>query len=394
MKFMMKFKKRRKELFHNISIIIFMTFVFCAMFELAARVVMAIYTKESGYLTYYRRFEPLKVHNLKMKSYQAGKNIYFKGIPNTTYKVEHTPSYIVTYNSKGYRTYEFKDKKSLIRIACFGGSSTWGAGNNNNETWPAYLQRYTDKLFANKYEVINAGFGGYNTTLILNLIKNEFIDYKPDIIVIYSGYNESTGGQPEVFSNTSKFQLLKHNIHNFISGKSVLYYASNRIFSKGNPLDAIKTSNRIIKKFKENIIEVLNICIANKIKLVIVKQPLYVKSLEKSSAEPGFLFFKYYKDPYFNEETFKIIQNDLKKKIFYAKYGRTYYYQFLILKAIDEIKTRYKEIIVIDSVNKFISKNEKGESLFFDVVHLTREGNNILAKEIFEHDEFQKILNE
>lgn len=361
---------------------IFMTVVFFLLFEVIARIGMAVYTKNKEYLTYFHKFEPIKVYNLKMKSYLKGKDLYYKGISNLTYSDDN--NYTVTYNSKGYRTAEFKKTKSLLRIACFGGSSTWGAGNNNDETWPFYLQQYIDGSFSNKYKVINAGFGGYTTSLILNLIKNEFVNYNPDMIVIYSGYNEHTGGQPVLFSNNPKNQVLLHNIHRFFSKKSVFYYIFHKFCSKGNPLDIIGTGSQISRTYTKNMEEIIEICEANNIKLVIVKQPLYVKSLKVSSAEPGHLYSKHYKDPYFNKEGFNRIQDDLKNNVFYAKYARTYYYQSLIFDEIDNIKNKHSDVVVIDFANNFISMHEEVKPMFLDVVHLNPEGNRFLAQEILQ----------
>jgi len=379
-----------KSLIRNISIMIFMTVVFFLLFEVIARIGMAVYTKNKEYLTYFHKFEPIKVYNLKMESYLKGKDLYYKGISDLSYRDDG--NYTVAYNSKGYRTAEFKKTKSLFRIACFGGSSTWGAGNNNDETWPFYLQQYIDSSFSNKYEIINAGFGGYTTSLILNLIKNEFVNYNPDMIIIYNGYNEHTGGQPVLFSNNPKTQLLLHNIHRFISKKSVFYYTLNKLYSKGNPLDMIGTGKRISGTYERNMEDIIKICEARDIRLIIVKQPLYVKSLKMSSAEPGHLYTKHYKNPYFNEKTFNRIQDDIKNKKFYTKYARTYYYQSLIFKEIDKIKHRHRDIVMIDVVNRLISEHEEGKTLFNDVVHLNSEGNKFLAEEIFQGLIFEDLV--
>lgn len=93
-----------------------------------------------------------------------------------------------SHNSKGYRSDEFSTKKpeGKIRIVTLGGSTTYGVGVNNDETWPHYLAQE----LGNDYEVINMGVPGYSTAE--NLIQTELYlsELHPDLAIYYVGLND------------------------------------------------------------------------------------------------------------------------------------------------------------------------------------------------------------
>ena len=99
-----------------------------------------------------------------------------------------------TYNSYGFRGDEFQEQKHEIdfRIFAVGGSTTNGAGANDNETWPAHLQQIiNEKIMGKKIEVINAGIYGATTAMEYNLIKDKLYSLDPDLIIMYDGWNDS-----------------------------------------------------------------------------------------------------------------------------------------------------------------------------------------------------------
>ena len=65
-----------------------------------------------------------------------------------------------TYNSYGFRGNEFQEQKHEIdfRIFTVGGSTTLGVAGDDDESWPAHLQKIINKKITDKkIEVINAG---------------------------------------------------------------------------------------------------------------------------------------------------------------------------------------------------------------------------------------------
>lgn len=72
-----------------------------------------------------------------------------------------------------------KDKK---RILIIGDSYSFGAFVDTHEAYPHVLEHILEKLDSN-YEVINAGFPGYNADDIYVWLKNEGIKFNPDLII-------------------------------------------------------------------------------------------------------------------------------------------------------------------------------------------------------------------
>lgn len=363
---------------------------FFLILEVFSRIALAVYTKDPGALTRFNAISSIKEYRLRLIPYLSGREMYYKGTPCFTYKDEGGNT--ITYNSKGYRTKEFADTKSSVRIACFGGSSTFGTGCDDDQTWPYRLQCGLDEAAPGKYEVINAGFGSYNTALISNLFKNEFFRYKPDIVIFYCGYNEHTGGAVRLFGNSSKMRIFVRNIDLFLEYNSSLYFIMSRLLRKGMGFGIAAEGARITRAFKKNLGMIIDICSGSDIRCVIVKQPLYVKSESASGAASGALYSKYYEDPYFNEKTFRKIEVHVKDNRSSARYGKAYYYQSLLFEAIDDMKKENGEIVVLDHVNDMIAEQEKVGGLFIDIVHLSPVGNRRLAKNILDDGGFKKIL--
>jgi len=95
-------------------------------------------------------------------------------------------------NSWGLRGAEFSIKKAAntIRIVCLGASTTEGS-QSDVETYPYFLQQVLNKRFPNAHiEVINAGFHGQDTNDLVEIYRQKVLPLKPDIIIFYEGNND------------------------------------------------------------------------------------------------------------------------------------------------------------------------------------------------------------
>ena len=102
--------------------------------------------------------------------------------------------FIKNFNSLGLRGSEFNEKKQNIdfRIFALGGSTTFGTGSNDDETWPGYLQRIINKEIPDqKIEVINAGLSGATSKSEYHLVRDRITNFEPDLIIMYDGWNDS-----------------------------------------------------------------------------------------------------------------------------------------------------------------------------------------------------------
>jgi len=102
--------------------------------------------------------------------------------------------FIKNFNSHGLRGSEFNEQKQNIdfRIFALGGSTTFGTGSNDDETWPGYLQRIINKEIPDqKIEVINAGLSGATSKSEYHLVRDRITNFEPDLIIMYDGWNDS-----------------------------------------------------------------------------------------------------------------------------------------------------------------------------------------------------------
>ena len=99
----------------------------------------------------------------------------------------------IQINSAGFRNPEIVKQKTdgVFRIIAVGGSTTF-AGETYEDTWAGHLQKIIDKEISEiEVEVINAGESGATTKNELQLIKTKLIEFEPDLIIMYDGWNDS-----------------------------------------------------------------------------------------------------------------------------------------------------------------------------------------------------------
>jgi lysophospholipase L1-like esterase len=91
-----------------------------------------------------------------------------------------------SHNTEGFRGGEFARAKTKRRILCIGGSTTYGIGIGDNETWPFYL----DRLLQPDCEVLNLGIPGHSSVEHRKLLPQVVARYSPDVVVLQMGLND------------------------------------------------------------------------------------------------------------------------------------------------------------------------------------------------------------
>lgn len=111
---------------------------------------------------------------------------YLAGRPKSSVKVTYKKKTITTTKDHTRWTGAQQNDSSLIRIAILGGSTAFGTGVTDEDSWPALLQTNLGK----QYAVINYGVPGYSTAE--NIIQMALIvpEKKPQIIIFYLGWND------------------------------------------------------------------------------------------------------------------------------------------------------------------------------------------------------------
>jgi lysophospholipase L1-like esterase len=100
----------------------------------------------------------------------------------------------ININSHGFRGSEFSAIKpeNTYRIFVVGGSTTFGTGTTSDSTTiPGYLQeKFDNEQFPKKIEVINAGISGLFSGTEVGLIREQILEFNPDLLIIYDGWND------------------------------------------------------------------------------------------------------------------------------------------------------------------------------------------------------------
>lgn len=103
-----------------------------------------------------------------------------------------SPDYL-GHNQLGFRGPEIEINKppGTFRILANGGSTTYGAGLEDDETWPSQLQRILHEKYGyTQVEVINTGSVGYTTWNSLASLAFRELDLQPDLLIVYHGTND------------------------------------------------------------------------------------------------------------------------------------------------------------------------------------------------------------
>jgi lysophospholipase L1-like esterase len=182
----------------------------------------------------------------------------------------------VQINSSGFRGEEIGNKEKY-RVVCLGGSTTFGVGNKDNETYPHYLEEITG------YEVINCGIGGANIENIKNMFEKEILPFKPDLIIINSVLNNLY-----YYAPTYQDRSMLCKINNFFIDRILLYMTAREklaIISKGSCSDLYKAPLSVTVKcflnddkfwndIKESYKYIIDKAEEHNIRVLLIKQPI------------------------------------------------------------------------------------------------------------------------
>jgi len=94
-------------------------------------------------------------------------------------------------NSLGFRGPEipFVKAAGALRVVCLGASTTEGV-QSDDETYPHFLQQELDVLLAGRaVEVVNAGYHGENIDDLQEIFIQKVLPLKPDIVIFYEAAN-------------------------------------------------------------------------------------------------------------------------------------------------------------------------------------------------------------
>jgi len=274
--------------------------------------------------------------------------------PYTGYK--RIPNYegkYVNLNKESIRKTHFQcPSTDTIKIFAFGGSTMWGTGARDIGTIPSFLSKYLCQEGIN-VEITNFGEVGYTSTqeiirLLLELRKENY----PDIVIFYDGVND-------VFSS---FQ--------------------NRV--AGLPQNIENRKIEFNSKWKFNIFPNFN-RVVNRIIKTLYGDSLINRELDDNlNAETADIYFN-------NIKIVKSLEKEYKFKSFFYWQPTLHTKQHLSDDEkrieLEERKEDYNLVLNIVKKSKKVKDlsqvfDDRNNTIFIDSVHISEEGNSIIAREM------------
>lgn len=282
-----------------------------------------------------------------------------------------------------FKNYTAPKKNNEIRIVTLGGSSTYGDGVNDDQTYSAYLEKKLNSYYKNvRITVINGGARGKNLEERKDKSRFLFSDFSPDILVCYEGHNSVALPNPPDVKNPAfnkdkifarlrfpeRYSLVYKDI--FETVKSFLL-ASEKIKSLNNLLCADKDESAGLKEnfdnqaasFKNNINELVRDAERKKVLLLLSNQLIWIDNLP--AAKDKALVAR------FEEKLENAPQNLTACEGFYLLHEK-------YMDLLKESDNNGKGVYFLDIYPKFKGVNQA--RVLQDRVHLTVRGNKMVAE--------------
>ncbi len=270
-------------------------------------------------------------------------------------------------NKWGYRGpyFEKEPPKNVYRIAIAGGSTT--AGQYDNElTYPRILERMLNKKTNGDryYEVINSGHYWYNACDALGMIKRELLDFKPNLVLVMSGWNDFNRVRNNAYQTRDEYC---DNHGSFIDRYS-LYILLNIILKKNTSskqssvpyLNSYEINQKSFSLYEENFHEM-------------------IKAAKDAGIDLGLISLTGVLERNQTTESIEALPQLALHKSEYKKYSQK------VLIEIDNLYRRLaKQYSNVFYINTGASINSRGKELYFnDQLHGSGAGYRIHAYGIY-----------
>ena len=359
-------KDRKKSFFWRYCCIPLLSIIaFILLLELGDRVYCAFRYNNPRYLAYpfleeqsYMLPPAHRVASTGMRQYEEG---YYKMPTDGTVEEEG-----ININSLGFRGEEFSPRKrsGTVRIFCTGGSQTFSSECPDGQSYPDILEEMLNSQPGGtvSYEVINAGFQGYTTSHILNLIQEELCRYKPDLITVSEAFTE-VGTHTMVLNSPGKRFFWM--VHMLLFQRSLLYSDMVFMMSKRGYMTAGLLGNisRWFATYTGNLHEIARLARKHGIKLVFVQQPILSPEKRERTVYKG------------------VTSVDSN-----ARLETEYFKQFMhlhnsMLTAMADV-AREEGVLLIDP-RPALSNHHDPKQLYTYYMHFSPAGSRVMAEQIY-----------
>ncbi len=282
---------------------------------------------------------------------------------------------VASINSLGFRGPEFHPgkPKGTFRIFCLGGSSTFGYRNSDGGTYPVQLEKILRQTSGDAgIEVINAGFPYYNSASVFALLREEVSRYDPDLITLYSAFNDAAWPLKVNFFARALFWIQEHSAIYLVVKE--IFHMDSLYFKLVSKVARVTRPNsvdyepfkieidQVALRFRKNVEMIVKFAKEKGIAVVLIKQPMTAQDRQSDS-------------PISYEGEYQAVMEKFRAGAFLLPN------QLLLIKhhrLIEELEKIAKEdgVDVVDNI-AIVDRSGGGLASW---VHLTEEANRRLAE--------------
>jgi lysophospholipase L1-like esterase len=280
----------------------------------------------------------------------------------------------VKINSRGFVGPDFDEKKAPMkyRIFTLGDSCTFGG--DWDMSYAVFLNKELNAS-RERYEVINAGIEGYNSEYALGRLQDDILQYDPDLVTIYIGWNDLMKSNPSNMSSIPEITWLGKVISN-----SFLYKAlSKMVFFHLRPMLTTPAltgeeseyhayDDFIPSDYEQNVSAMVNLLLERNVKVLLMTRPTALRrGITAEDIRTEHIFFPFFPDAYSVPRLLSL----------HGAYNRS----------IHRLGERF-QVPVVDLDVIFNTKDKP--SLFWDTMHPSKPGHELIASVLAPH--IQKLL--
>jgi lysophospholipase L1-like esterase len=269
----------------------------------------------------------------------------------------------ISINSKGFVGPEFSGRKSpaMTRIFAVGDSCTFGG--EWDSSYPAFLERLLN-TDGQRFEVINAGVEGYDSAYALGRIRDDILQYDPDLVTIYVGWNDLMKTRPGSVApggNVSWLgSLLTHSYLFRGLNKVVFFYVRPMLISpalSGDEADYHAFDEFFSAAYEENIAAMVALLRRHNVRVLVMTRPTVItRGMTAANLKAQKVFFPYFPEAYSVPRLLSL------HNAYNASVRRLAARLQVPLVDLDEVFNR-----------------ERKQELFWDTMHPSRKGHELIA---------------
>jgi lysophospholipase L1-like esterase len=287
--------------------------------------------------------------------------------------IRYTNSYGEEFriNSKGFVGPEFDalPGPDVYRIMALGDSCTFGTGLWR-VSYPGVLQRLLDGgESSRRFEVINAGIEGYNSTFALERIRDELLQYRPHLMLLYIGWNDLMKIDPSREFEVDQYRWLA----TMLDASYLVKAYKKLLFVNVRPLvlrpptaeapgDREAFDHFTPRRYRSNLEEMIRLLRQHDVAVLLVTLPTVVQpGMANEDLQEAQVFFPYFSGAYGVSRFLSL----------HRAYNKT----------IEDV-ARQEGAELLDLARMFEALPER-TSLFWDTMHPSKKGHAAIAETLF-----------